>query len=59
MAPMSEEQLRKARAKARDRMLRLAQWKLREMRDKYIGGSRSRRPAKELRAIKSRRRRGT
>ena len=50
MAPMSKEQLRKARAKARDSLLRLAHWKLREMRDKYIGGSRTRRPGKQQRA---------
>ena len=50
MAPMSEDQLRKARLKARDAMMRLALWKLREMRDKYVGRPRTTRLAKSLRA---------
>jgi hypothetical protein len=50
MAPMSEDQFRKARRKARDAMMRLALWKLREMRDKYVGRPRTYRLAKELRA---------
>ena len=53
MAPMSDEQFRKARRKVRDAMLRLARWKLREMRDKYIGRPRTTRLAKEARALKS------
>ncbi len=52
MSPLSDEQLRKRRLKARDALMRLTLWNLREMRDKYIGRSRARRPAKELRALK-------
>ena len=53
MAPMSDEEFRKARRKVRDAMMRLARWKLREMRDKYIGRPRARRLGKEARALKA------
>ena len=53
MATMSDEKFRKAQLKARDRMMRFTLWKLREMRDKYVGRPRTYRLAKELRALKS------
>ena len=34
-------------------MMRLARWKLREMRDKYIGRPRTHRLGKEARALKA------
>lgn len=53
MPPMSDDQHHKARLKARDAMMRLTLWKLRQMRDKYVGRPRTYRLAKELRALKS------
>jgi hypothetical protein len=53
MPPMSDDQHHKARLKARDAMMRLTLWKLREMRDKYVGRPRTYRLARELRALKS------
>ena len=43
MAPMSDEQFRRARAKLRDRLLRLTLKKLRDMNDKYFAHPRTRR----------------
>ena len=50
MAPMSDEQFRKARAKLRDRLLRLTLKKLRAMNDKYFARPRTRRLGKDARA---------
>jgi hypothetical protein len=50
MAPMSDEQFRKARAKLRDRLLRLTLKKLRDMNDTYFARPRTRRLGKEARA---------
>ena len=47
MAPMSDELFRKARAKLRDRLLRLT---LKKLRDMYFARPRTRRLGKEARA---------
>ena len=51
--PMSDDQLRKTKLKARDDMQRLARWHLRRMREKYIGSPRAFRFDKQIRAFKS------
>lgn len=52
MAPMSEEQYRKGRARLRDRMLRLLLWKVRDMHLKYSGRPRATRADKHERALR-------
>jgi hypothetical protein len=52
MAPMSQEQFRKAMLKMRDRHARIILWKLGEMQKKYAACPRTQRACKELRAAR-------